>query len=105
MITLTETAAEQIKKMLKETPEAPEFLRLHVASGGCSGHEYGMGFDEKQEGDIEIESQGVKMIIDPNSLNQLKGSEIDFNDGLHGKGFDVKNPNAESTCGCGRSFN
>jgi len=79
-------------------------LRVFIESGGCSGFQYGMSFDERKEGDAELESEGVPMLIDPASLAYLDGSAIDFDDGLHGKGFEIKNPNAQSTCGCGKSF-
>lgn len=79
-------------------------LRVFVESGGCSGFQYGMSFDEAKPEDKELESEGVRMLIDPASLAYLDGSAIDFDDGLHGKGFEIKNPNATSTCGCGKSF-
>jgi iron-sulfur cluster assembly accessory protein len=79
-------------------------LRVFVESGGCSGFQYGMSFDERKDGDAELESEGVPMLLDPASLAYLDGSAIDFDDGLHGKGFEIKNPNAQSTCGCGKSF-
>lgn len=105
MITLTESAAIQLNEMRNAEPEAPGYLRLSIEAGGCSGQEYGMGFDELKNGDVEIESCGIKMVVDPKSLELLKGCEVDFDDGLHGKGFDLRNPNAKSTCGCGKSFN
>jgi len=79
-------------------------LRVFVESGGCSGFQYGMSFDEPKPDDAHIESEGVAMLLDPASLAYLTGSVIDFDDGLQGKGFDIKNPNATSTCGCGKSF-
>ena len=79
-------------------------LRVAVESGGCSGFQYGMSFDAAKPGDAELESEGVGMLVDPASLAYLDGSAIDFDDGLHGKGFEIKNPNAQSTCGCGKSF-
>ena len=85
---------------------APEKrLRVFVESGGCSGFQYGMSFDEKKDGDTELESEGVPILMDQASLAYLAGSQVDFDDGLHGKGFEIKNPNAQSTCGCGKSFN
>lgn len=63
-----------------------------------------MSFDEKKEADAELESEGVPILMDPASLAYLEGSLVDFDDGLHGKGFEIKNPNAQSTCGCGKSF-
>ena len=79
-------------------------LRVFVETGGCSGFQYGMSFDEPKPDDTQLESEGVKIVIDPASLAYLSGSAIDFDDGLHGKGFEIKNPNAQSTCGCGKSF-
>ncbi len=80
-------------------------LRVSVENGGCSGMQYGMSFDEVKAGDAAFESEGVPMLVDPASLAHLQGVSIDFDDGLHGKGFEIRNPNAKSTCGCGKSFN
>ena len=80
-------------------------LRVLVESGGCSGFQYGMSFDERKPEDTELESEGVAMVVDPASLAYLEGCLIDFDDGLHGKGFEIKNPKAQTTCGCGKSFN
>jgi iron-sulfur cluster assembly protein/iron-sulfur cluster insertion protein len=63
-----------------------------------------MSFDLTKEGDQLFESEGVQLLVDPTSLAYLDGTNIDFDDGLHGKGFELKNPNAQSTCGCGKSF-
>ncbi len=76
-----------------------------METGGCSGFQYGMSFDEGKPDDARFESEGVQIVVDPTSLAYLDGSTIDFDDGLHGKGFEIKNPNAQSTCGCGKSFN
>jgi iron-sulfur cluster assembly accessory protein len=104
MITLTPRAAQQIRTM-KSEPNAPtKRLRVLVESGGCSGFQYGMSFDEPKPDDTELASEGVAILIDPASLAYMNGSSIDFDDGLHGKGFEIKNPNAQSTCGCGKSF-
>ena len=105
MITLTDSAAAQILKMQAEQAEAGQKLRIFVEAGGCSGFEYGMSFDARKEGDHEMEGNGVAFLIDPTSLEYLNGSVVDFDDGLNGKGFEIRNPNATSTCGCGRSFN
>lgn len=104
MITLTTRAADRVRAMQEETPAAGKRLRVFVETGGCSGFQYGMSFDEPKADDAEFESEGVKIILDPASLAYLNGSAIDFDDGLHGKGFEIKNPNARSTCGCGKSF-
>ena len=84
---------------------APEKrLRVLVESGGCSGFQYGMSFDAPKVEDTQFETEGVAVVMDAASLAYLDGSVVDFDDGLHGKGFEIKNPNAQSTCGCGKSF-
>ncbi len=105
MITLTPRAANQVRTMHADLNAPEKRLRVFVESGGCSGFQYGMSFDEKKEGDTEFESEGVQYLMDAASLAYLNGSLVDFDDGLHGKGFEIKNPNAQSTCGCGKSFN
>lgn len=105
MITLTDNAATQIRKLHSENAEESQHLRILVGAGGCSGFEYGMAFDEKKEGDHVIESNGVEFLIDETSLQYMRGSTIDFDGGLSGRGFEIRNPNATSSCGCGRSFN
>lgn len=85
--------------------DASKSLRIFVEDGGCSGFQYGMSFDVAKEGDQALESEGVRFLMDQTSLVYLDGSTVDFDDGLHGKGFEIKNPNAQSTCGCGKSFN
>ena len=104
MITLTPRAAKQVQSMHSELNAPTKRLRVLVESGGCSGFQYGMSFDDPKPDDAQLESEGVSMVIDPTSLAYLQGSSIDFDDGLHGKGFEIKNPNAQSTCGCGKSF-
>jgi iron-sulfur cluster assembly accessory protein len=105
MISLTESAARRIRELQHDSGAPGKVLRLFVEPGGCSGSEYGMSFDEPKAGDTRMESQGVEFLIDGKSLEQIDGSSVDFDDGLHGKGFEVRNPRAASTCGCGRSFN
>ena len=105
MVTLTARAATQVRSMHAELTAPEKRLRVFVESGGCSGFQYGMSFDEAKPDDAVIESEGVAMLLDPASLAYLDGSQIDFDDGLHGKGFEIKNPNAQSTCGWGKSFN
>ena len=104
MITLTPRAARQVRSMHAESGAPEKHLRVLVESGGCSGFQYGMSFDERNPDDAELESEGIVFLIDPTSLAYLEGTSIDFDDGLHGKGFELKNPNAQSTCGCGKSF-
>ena len=105
MISLTESAAKKIDSLQKETADDSKRLRIFVEAGGCSGLEYGMSFDVEKDGDQLLESQGVSFLMDATSLAYLDGSVVDFDDGLNGKGFEIKNPNAKTTCGCGRSFN
>jgi iron-sulfur cluster assembly accessory protein len=104
MITLTPRAAQRVRTMHAELNAPSKRLRVFVESGGCSGFQYGMSFDEPKPDDQQLESEGVAIVMDPASLAYMNGSAIDFDDGLHGKGFEIKNPNAQSTCGCGKSF-
>jgi len=105
MITLSRRAADRVRVMQAELEAPAKRLRVFVETGGCSGFQYGMSFDERKDGDAELESEGVHFLVDPSSLAYLDGSAIDFDDGLHGKGFAINNPQAQSTCGCGKSFN
>jgi iron-sulfur cluster assembly accessory protein len=105
MITLTPRAAQQIRSMQTGLDDPKKKLRVFVENGGCSGFQYGMSFDLPKEGDQEFVSEGVPVLMDPTSAVYLGGSSVDFDDGLHGKGFEIRNPNAQSTCGCGKSFN
>jgi len=104
MITLTENATKHIKTLLADQ-DGVKPLRVYVDAGGCSGMEYGMAFDDKKADDEVFAQDGVEVVIDPMSMNFLKGSEIDYVDSLQGSGFKIKNPNVHSSCGCGRSFN
>jgi iron-sulfur cluster assembly protein/iron-sulfur cluster insertion protein len=104
MITLTSRAAKAVTQLQAEKGAGTLPLRMFISSGGCSGFEYGMSFDEGKENDVVMESEGVTFRVDLKSLPQLDGSVVDFDDGLMGKGFEIQNPNAESTCGCGKSF-
>ncbi|PTX92643.1 iron-sulfur cluster assembly accessory protein [Opitutus sp. ER46] len=103
MINLTSRAAQQVRAM--QAGQGGKRLRVLVENGGCSGFQYGMTFDDAKPGDAEFESEGVLIVVDGASLERLDGATIDFDDGLHGKGFEVRNPRAQSTCGCGKSFN
>lgn len=104
MITLTQNAAQKIRNLQSEKGAQNQFMRLSVETGGCSGMEYAMGFADRADEDEVVESNGVQIILDPISLTYLEGTEVHFDDGLHGKGFEIRNPNAQNTCGCGRSF-
>ncbi|AFH49344.1 Hypothetical protein IALB_1636 [Ignavibacterium album JCM 16511] len=105
-IKVTEKAAKEIKRIMDENKIPETFgLRVGVKGGGCSGLTYTLGFDgEHKESDTIIESNGVKLFVDGKSLFYLSGTELDFSDGLNGRGFVFNNPNARKTCGCGESF-
>jgi iron-sulfur cluster insertion protein len=108
MITVTPTAASKINELLTEENKTQAALRVFVQGGGCSGFQYGLMIDEGEgqaETDSLIESNGVRLLVDPISARYLRGAEVDFVDNLTGGGFTIKNPNAKSTCGCGSSFN
>lgn len=107
-ITLTETAAREIKTIIKQQglPEDATRLRVGVKGGGCSGFSYMLDLTEEPKGEMdeELEQHGVKILCDMKSMLYLQGVEIDFRDEVMGRGFVFKNPNATSTCGCGSSF-
>lgn len=105
VIGLTESAAEQIKSLLSNEPDnAGKNLRLFIESGGCSGMQYGMVFDEKRDQDVVVDLHGVSVLVDTVSANYLRGSVVDYVDSLTGGGFKISNPNARQSCGCGKSF-
>jgi iron-sulfur cluster assembly accessory protein len=104
-IILTPAAASKLSSLIEERGDPNCGLRLFVSGGGCSGMQYGMAFEtEVGEYDEVFESEGVKLIVDPNSLMVLSGARVDYVDNLMGGGFAIHNPNASSTCGCGHSF-
>lgn len=104
-ITLTDAAAEKIRELLGEDPEAAEqALRVAVRGGGCSGFQYALAFDEKKEDDHVFEEQGVAVVVDKVSMQFVFGSQVDYVEGLTGAGFQVNNPNVVAACGCGSSF-
>lgn len=106
MITITDEASNELKRMLSVEKELKEpVLRLKVVPGGCSGHSYSMGFEEGTNGaDAIYEFNGVKVAVDPSSMPLLEGLRLDYKDGLADGGFKIENPNATATCGCGTSF-
>jgi iron-sulfur cluster assembly accessory protein len=107
MINVTSSAAEKISELLTEENKPNAGLRVFVQGGGCSGFQYGLMIEEGDgatDADQTIESNGVKLFVDPISVRYLKGAEVDFVDNLAGGGFTIRNPNAKSTCGCGSSF-
>ncbi len=102
---LTDAAAAKVKKLVEEEGNPNLKLRVMVQGGGCSGFQYGFEFDENvADDDVQIEKDGVIMLIDSMSLQYLAGSEVDYLEGLEGARFVINNPNAKSTCGCGSSF-
>jgi iron-sulfur cluster assembly protein len=104
-LTLTETAIEQVKKILARDNRAGQGLRVAVTDGGCSGHSYKLDFDKEQKpDDTVLEWNGVKVYVDRASAPFLQGMVIDYESGLYGGGFKFSNPNATATCGCGTSF-
>jgi iron-sulfur cluster assembly protein len=106
MLNLTDNAASKFKELASQEPAGEaEVLRVAIQGGGCSGFQYALGFDRgPQDGDNELESNGVRIVVDPFSAPYLLGSEIDFVDALMGGGFAINNPNVEAACGCGSSF-
>ena len=105
MITVTETARKKIDELVVESGLETPYLRVGVKGGGCSGLSYEMEFDtERKPTDELFEDKGVKILVDMKSLLYLYGTELEFSDGLNGKGFQFINPNASRTCGCGESF-
>ena len=106
MITVTETAKIQLLKEMKENKADKNcFVRVGVASGGCSGLSYKLDFGtEMQEGDQMFEDKGIKIVVDKKSFLYLVGTELEYSGGLNGKCFAFINPNAKRTCGCGESF-
>jgi iron-sulfur cluster assembly protein len=105
-ITISSKAIKEIHKIMEENNFTPDIgLRVGVKGGGCSGLTYSMGFDpEPKEGDTIIKQDDIKLLVDGKSLFYLMGTELDFTNGLNGKGFVFNNPNAKKTCGCGESF-
>lgn len=106
MVTITEKAKQRILDiMAKENYDDAYFIRVAVESGGCSGLSYRLDFDnEEKKGDQVFEDKGVKICLDIKSYLYLAGTELDYSDGLNGKGFEFHNPNASRTCACGESF-
>jgi len=104
MITLTPKALTEVKRLLEKENKPELGLRMGVRSGGCSGYSYMLGFDTQHEGDQIQTVDGVKVLVDSKSSPILEGTEVDYTDGLQGKGFTFSNPNASRSCGCGESF-
>ena len=106
MITLTDKGAEKVREFLAGQAAIADSagLRVGVRGGGCSGFQYALAFDEQRDDDTVVEDKGIRVLVDRASLPYVKGSVIDFVDGLQGAGFKVDNPNVIAACGCGSSF-
>lgn len=105
MITVTESAVAKLQDILAEENNPALKLRVFVQGGGCSGMQYGFTLDDQQnEDDWDLEIKGVKILVDSMSGGYLQGAEIDYRDDVMGASFSIKNPSAQTTCGCGSSF-
>jgi iron-sulfur cluster assembly protein len=105
LVTVTDRAVREIRSIFeREKPQNNVGLRLGVVGGGCSGLSYEMEFSERRDNDNVLGFEGFDVLLDPNSAIYLKDVILDFEDGLKGKGFVFRNPNATNTCGCGESF-
>ena len=106
MITVSENAKQHALELMKaENKPEGSFIRVGVEGGGCSGLSYKLEFDSQAKPDDKVfEDKGIKIVCDKKSFLYLVGTELDFTDGLNGKGFEFHNPNASRTCGCGESF-
>jgi len=105
VVTLTESAANKLRAVMAEKNLTTHGLRVFIAGGGCGGLQYGMTFDNNpSDVDMVFEQYGMRVIVDPRSVEYLAGANIDYVDTLMGGGFQIENPNAVSSCGCGQSF-
>lgn len=105
MLIISESAANKIKEVCEEEGNPELKLRMFVQGGGCSGFQYGFTLDDTEnEDDFSVESHGVKVLVDSMSFQYVQGAEVDYQEDIHGSSFIIKNPNAETTCGCGSSF-
>jgi iron-sulfur cluster insertion protein len=104
-VTMTESAATKVRSLMDTEENKALKLRIFVSGGGCSGFEYGFTFDEDvKENDTVVESFGVPLLVDQMSMDMLSGSQVDYQTSLQGESFVIQNPNAASSCGCGKSF-
>ncbi len=104
-LAITESAARKVRELIEQEQNPALKLRVFIQGGGCSGFQYGFTFDEEvNDDDTRVEKDGVTFLIDPMSYQYLMGAEIDYQEGLQGAQFVLKNPNARTTCGCGSSF-
>lgn len=104
-VTVTPTAIAKVKALIAEENTPDLKLRMFVQGGGCSGFQYGFTFEETaQDDDWSFDFDGVTLLIDPMSSQYLQGAEVDYTESLQGSQFSIKNPNAQTSCGCGSSF-
>lgn len=104
-VTLTDSAVAKVSELIAAEGEAGLFLRMAVRPGGCSGFSYELGFDTEIEEDDIVDDYGdIKVVVDPQSAEMIKGSTLNYEDGLMGAGFAIDNPNKTRSCGCGSSF-
>ena len=104
LVTITDSAGDQVRKLLSEESRSALGLRLGIKGGGCSGLSYVLDFTEEREGDTVMEFEGFRVYLDRKSTIYLSGITLDHQSGLEGKGFVFQNPAASNTCGCGESF-
>jgi iron-sulfur cluster insertion protein len=104
-LVFTDAAAQKVAQLIEEEGNDELKLRVFISGGGCSGFQYGFTFDEEiQDGDTQVGNSGVTLVVDPMSVQYLMGAEIDYKEDLSGAQFVIRNPNAQTTCGCGSSF-
>ena len=104
-LTLTASAVDKLRQLVTEEDNPALNLRVYITGGGCSGFQYGFTFDENMnEDDLRLAQDGVALLVDSTSYQYLIGASIDYQEGLEGAQFVIKNPNAATTCGCGSSF-
>ncbi len=105
MVTLTDNAVAKLKAFIAADPSLEgKALRMYIQEGGCSGMEYGFGFDDRKDTDLVSATGGLEVVMDADSAKVLKGSVVDYVESIEGEGFSVSNPNATKSCGCGHSF-
>jgi iron-sulfur cluster insertion protein len=104
-LVFTSRAATKVKSLIEEEGNAALSLRVAISGGGCSGFQYGFSFEENiEDDDLQVQTDGVRLIVDPISMQYLSGAEVDYAQDLQGERFIIRNPNAKTTCGCGSSF-
>jgi iron-sulfur cluster insertion protein len=104
-IVFSDAAARKVQQLILEEGNPDLNLRVYISGGGCSGFQYGFSFDEqREEDDIAVRNDGVTLLVDPLSYQYLMGAEVDYAENLQGAQFVIRNPNAQTTCGCGSSF-